>query len=71
MSREYKLLSIIESQLTIITDQLNRIDELEKQIDRIDKAYSMRATDVWLTHNMNPHDYLCKEISEALYGTGE
>ena len=48
-----------------------RIEELEKQIERIDKAYSMRATDVWLTHNTSPHDYLCKEISEALYGTGE
>lgn len=68
MDREYKLLSIVENQLTIISTQLTRIDELEKQIERIDKAYSIRATDVWLTHNMSPHDYLCKEISEALYG---
>jgi hypothetical protein len=47
------------------------IAELNKKLERIEKAYSMRSTDVWLKHNMSPHDYLCKEISEALYGTGE
>lgn len=36
-------------------------------LKRIEDAYSMRCADVWLKHNMLAYDYLCKEISEALY----
>jgi predicted RNase H-like nuclease (RuvC/YqgF family) len=61
-----------------LTDKADKADALEAEIaalkaklERIDKAYSMRASDVYLTHNMNPHDYLCKEISEAIYGDTE